>query len=445
MDITFVRSNTEVVKQNQTKRFCDPNIVDQILTVDETCKQTAYQINVISALRNKLSKQIRNASNDELSEIPNEKNPTQVMGWLSEENLIGTLTKNQIKKASIILATLLDTVKLENKNSIDTRTNMLSTLGNMLHENTPINNNEDFNTIVCEKKYDTTTLPTTLLNHVELCYKLDIIDTQKGSNISGNRGYFLKGVGVRLNLALLTYAIDFLSTRGYTAMQTPHFMNGDVMAKLCQLSDFNETLYKLEGEDKYMIATSEQPLTGYNMNSQFARKQLPIKYAGLSSCYRKETGSHGKDTLGIFRVHQFEKIEQLCITEPEKSWDMMESMITACKEFYDSLGLSYRVINIVSGALNNAASMKYDLEGFFAGSNTYRELVSCSNCTDYFSKKLNIKIGDSIPVHILNSTLCANTRTLCCILENYQRDGYVEVPQVLVPYMGGVTKLQFAN
>ena len=186
------------------------------------------------------------------------------------------------------------------------------------------------------------------------------------------------------------------------------------------------------------------------MGEWLGEKDLPLKYTGFSTNFRKEAGAHGKDTWGIFRVHQFDKVEQFVICKPEESWDMHEYMIKNSREFYESLNLPYRVVNIVSGALNNAAAKKYDLEGWFPGYGTYRELVSCSNCTDYQSRAMEIRCGatkksneEKKYVHMLNSTLCALTRTLCCILENYQTPEGVKVPEALLPYMGGIDFLPF--
>ncbi|KAG7536652.1 Aminoacyl-tRNA synthetase class II [Arabidopsis suecica] len=227
------------------------------------------------------------------------------------------------------------------------------------------------------------------------------------------------------------------------------------MAKCAQLSQFDEELYKVIGEgdhdEKYLIATAEQPLCAYHQNEWINPSELPIRYAGYSTCFRKEAGSHGRDTLGIFRVHQFEKVEQFCITSPNDSWVMLEEMLNNSEEFYQSLKLPYRVVSVVSGALNNAAAKKYDLEGWFPSSETYRELVSCSNCTDYQSRRLGIRYGHKKSnemtknkyVHMLNSTLTATQRTICCILENYQREDGVDIPEVLQPFMGGVTFLPF--
>ena len=225
------------------------------------------------------------------------------------------------------------------------------------------------------------------------------------------------------------------------------------MAGVAQLEDFDEELYHVlgeEGDEKYLIATSEQPICGYHMNEWLDEKELPLKYTGFSTNFRKEAGAHGKDTWGIFRVHQFDKVEQFVICKPEDSWDMHEYMIQNSREFYESLNLPYRVVNVVSGALNNAAAKKYDLEGWFPGYKAYRELVSCSNCTDYQSRAMEIRCGatkktneEKRYVHMLNSTLCALTRTLCCILENYQTPEGVNVPEPLQPLMGGITFLPF--
>ena len=205
-------------------------------------------------------------------------------------------------------------------------------------------------------------------------------------------------------------------------------------------------------DDKYLIATSEQPLCAFHRSEWVAEKELPKRYAGFSTCFRKEAGSHGRDTWGIFRVHQFEKIEQFVVCEPEKSKEMHTEMIAACEDFYKSLGISYRVVNIVSGELNNAAAIKYDLEGWFPTLARYRELVSCSNCTDYQARAMEVRCGgkklnerEKKFCHFLNSTLCATTRTICAILENYQTPEGVKVPEVLVPYMGGRTFMPFTR
>ena len=272
-----------------------------------------------------------------------------------------------------------------------------------------------------------------------------------GAKIVGHRGYFLTNDGIDLNQALISYGLDFLRSRGYKKIQPPFMMNRDQMAKTAQLEQFDEELYKVIAaeDEKYLIATSEQPISAYHSEEWFdsPETQLPIKYAGYSTCFRKEAGSAGRDMWGIFRVHQFEKVEQFCITEPEKSWEMFETMVANSEAFYQSLKIPYRVVAIVSGALNLAAAQKFDLEAWFPFQGAYKELVSCSNCTDYRecstrlllvqfqqtfikmieSRRLEVRCGlktkdqaRKVYVHMLNGTLCATERALCCIVENYQ-------------------------
>lgn len=247
-------------------------------------------------------------------------------------------------------------------------------------------------------------------------------------------------------------------------------MNKDMMAKTAQLDQFDEELYKVIADDdeKYLIATSEQPISAYHSGEWFEspETQLPLRYAGYSTCFRKEAGSAGRDMWGIFRVHQFEKVEQFCITSPDKSWEALDQMIATSEEFYQSLGIPYRVVAIVSGALNLAAAQKYDLEAWFPFQGAYKELVSCSNCTDYRaslipyyvldstdtdissryleSRRLEVRCGlknkdqaRKVYVHMLNGTLCATERALCCLVENYQTPEGLVIPEVLRPYMQG--------
>lgn len=391
-------------------------------------------------------------------------------GIIQLSRLIGTYTDNfnikipdddPLLVRSGVYLTGINVGHLSNGFSYDSLFNTLfKMIGNLVHDDVPIYKDEENNVLIPDISHkidasvdlsvDPLVDPTfggyVKVSHVELCNKLDILDRDAGIRIAGNRGYFLKGHGVRLNMALMMYAIEFLSDRDYTPISTPQFMTSESLQNICQFGDYKDTLYNVD-HDKYLIATSEQPLTALHHNRTFDKDQLPIKYAGTSTCFRKEAGRDGHDTLGIFRVHQFEKIEQFCITNPtdNASDNMFINMLQNATDFYDSLGLSYRVINIVSGALNLGASKKYDIEGYFEGSGTYRELVSCSNCTDYFSKRLGIKNHKGEYVHMLNSTLCANTRTLCCILEKYQTAEGILVPPVLRKYMGNLKIIPYTQ
>lgn len=357
------------------------------------------------------------------------------------------LTIAQIKK----LRTFIDEAIVENEKQLQqnesTRNSALREVGNWLHESVPVSNDEDENGIErtwgdCEtkKKY----------SHVDLIHMIDGMNGEKGAVVSGGRGYFLTGPAVFLEQALIQHALHILFDKGYTPLYTPFFMRKEVMQEVAQLSQFDEELYKVVGkgqektedsDEKYLIATSEQPIAAYHRDEWIPEASLPIKYAGLSTCFRQEVGSHGRDTRGIFRVHQFEKIEQFVLTSPHdnKSWEMMDEMIGNAEHFCQSLEIPYRVVNIVSGALNHAASKKLDLEAWFGGSGAFRELVSCSNCLDYQARRLLVRYGMTKKmnanidfVHMLNATMCATTRVICAILETHQTETGVKVSWKIV-------------
>jgi len=323
-----------------------------------------------------------------------------------------------------------------------------SKVGNLVHDSVPIDDNEDNNKV--ERTWGTIepreiTGKPGFGHHHEVLSWIGGYDPERGSKVAGHRGYFLKGYGVLLNQALIHYGTKFLKNKGYDPVQPPYFMKREIMSETAQLSDFDDQLYKLEGDPEpyYLIATSEQPISAMYRNEWLEPQDLPLKYSGSSPCFRKEAGAHGKDTWGIFRVHQFEKVEQFIICSPEESWKYHEEMINVAEEFYKSLNLPYRVINIVSGALNDAAAKKFDLEAWFPGYGAYRELVSCSNCTDYQSRSINVRLrtdktksDEKKYVHMLNGTLCATERTMCCLLENYQTETGVIVPEVLRAFVG---------
>jgi seryl-tRNA synthetase len=318
-------------------------------------------------------------------------------------------------------------------------------IGNIVDDEVPISEKEEDNLLISEEGL----IPSfnfTPSNHVDLIEGIDGAEFKKAAEISGSRFYYLKADMVYLNMALLKFAVDILSEKGYIPFQTPFFIKHDVIKETAELADFEETLYKIDGEDLFLIATSEQTLAALHRGEIIDEKTLPRKYCGISSCFRKEAGSHGRDTLGIFRVHQFEKIEQFIFCNEEDSKDMHQNILENAELIYKKLGLPYRIVSIVSAELNDNASKKYDIEGWFPGSNTYRELVSCTNCKDYQARKLNARYGihgdsESLKMcHTLNSTAIATERTICCILENYQQeDGTILIPEVLIPYMNGKT------
>ncbi len=334
---------------------------------------------------------------------------------------------------------------------------LLCKIGNLVHNSVPVSDDEENNVVYRSFGLDSKRTEEGLPNHVDLIAMLDIADTERGTDVAGGRGYFLKGAGVLLNQAMINYAIAFLAARGHTPLATPFFMRKDRMAECAQLADFDEQLYKVsgEGDDKYLIATSEQTCCSYLRKRWIQPKELPMRFAGYSTCFRKEAGSHGRDTLGIFRVHQFEKVEQFVAVSPdgEDSWEEMERLLANSEAFYQSLGIPYHVVNIVSGELNDAAAKKYDLEAWFPSSKTFRELVSCSNCTDFQSRRLEVRCGapgkgpekKKSYVHLLNSTLTATERSLCCLIENWQTPEGLVVPPALRPYMCGIEFVPFVK
>ncbi|KAF5911050.1 serine--tRNA ligase, cytoplasmic isoform X1 [Diceros bicornis minor] len=467
-----------LIRETQEKRFKDPGLVDQLVKADGEWRRCRFRADNLNKLKNLCSKTIGEKMKKK-EPVGDESIPENVLNL--DDLTADTLTNlkvSQIKKVRLLIDEAIlkcdaERIKLEAE-----RFENLREIGNLLHPSVPISNDEDADNKVeriwgdctVRKKY----------SHVDLVVMVDGFEGEKGAVVAGSRGYFLKGVLVFLEQALIQYALRTLRNRGYTPIYTPFFMRKEVMQEVAQLSQFDEELYKVIGkgseksddnsyDEKYLIATSEQPIAALHRDEWLRPEDLPIKYAGLSTCFRQEVGSHGRDTRGIFRVHQFEKIEQFVYSSPHdnKSWEMFEEMIATAEEFYQSLGIPYHIVNIVSGSLNHAASKKLDLEAWFPGSGAFRELVSCSNCTDYQARRLRIRYGQtkkmmdkiknnphlstqnkseamsslfSSPkkvefVHMLNATMCATTRTICAILENYQTEKGIIVPEKLKEFM----------
>jgi seryl-tRNA synthetase len=277
--------------------------------------------------------------------------------------------------------------------------------------------------------------------HNELIELNKWVELSRAAKITGSRFYFLKGDLARLDLALQTYAIDFLIEREYTLVQPPAMMNRDAYEGVTDLNDFETVMYGVEPDGYYMIATSEHPLTAMHMGEVIEPSLLPIKMVGVSPCFRREVGAHGQSDKGIWRVHQFTKIEQIIITHPDDSWEHHEDLLNNCIELWTSLGLHYEVVNICTGDMGTVASKKYDLEAWLPGAGEYKEVVSCSNCTDYQANRLKMRYrtpDGNDTVHTLNSTAVATSRALVAIMEQYQlEDGRVMIPKPLQKLMGG--------
>ena len=269
--------------------------------------------------------------------------------------------------------------------------------------------------------------------------KYNLADIERAGKIAGSRFYFLKNRLFKLELALINYGVDFLSQRNFTVMEPPFMINYASMSGATDIETFKESLYKIEGDDLYLIATAEHPLASMLSGEILEESELPLRVSGVSPCFRREAGAHGRDTKGIFRVHQFNKIEQFIYCRPEESWDFFDELVKNSEDIYKSLGLPYRIVNICSGDLGSLAARKYDIEVWYPSQGKFREVVSASNDTDYQARSLNIryraKEGNKF-VHTLNSTAIATERVLVAIMENFQEDDYIKVPDVLVPYTG---------
>ncbi|XP_033008389.1 serine--tRNA ligase, cytoplasmic [Lacerta agilis] len=444
----------ELVRETQRKRFKDPALVDELVAADGAWRRCRFRADNLNKLKNLCSKTIGEkmkkkepVGNDD--HIPEN---AQNLDELTADILAG-LQVSQIKKVRLLIDEAILNCDEERLKLEAERFENLREIGNLLHPSVPISNDEDADNKV-ERLWGDCTVRKKY-SHVDLVVMVDGYEGEKGAIVAGSRGYFLKGALVFLEQALIQYALQTLLSKGYTPVYTPFFMRKEVMQEVAQLSQFDEELYKVLGkgseksddntiDEKYLIATSEQPIAALHRDEWLKPEDLPIKYAGLSTCFRQEVGSHGRDTRGIFRVHQFEKIEQFVYASPHdnKSWEMFDEMIAAAEEFYQSLGIPYHIVNIVSGSLNHAASKKLDLEAWFPGSGAFRELVSCSNCTDYQARRLRIRYGqtkkmmDKVEfVHMLNATMCATTRAICAILENYQTEEGIIVPEKLRDFM----------
>ena len=318
---------------------------------------------------------------------------------------------------------------------------LIMSLPNLVSSSVPVGANEQDNVVIrsigAPSKFDFAPL-----DHVDLGTRLDLFDIERAAKISGSRFYFLKNVLVKLNIGLLQYALDYLNDQGYVPVQPPYMIRREPMEGAVILEDFEHVIYKIHGEDLHMIGTSEHAMAAMHMDEILDGASLPLRYAGISPCFRKEAGAHGKDTKGIFRVHHFDKVEQFMFTRPEDSEKEHQKMVELAEKFYEGLGIPIRTVLLCTGDMGKTSSKTYDIEAWMPGQDAYREIVSSSNCLDYQSRRLRIRFRDRPDeetrlVHTLNSTLVATGRTLVAIIENFQRaDGTIRIPDPLKKYVG---------
>ena len=411
IDIKLIRENPELVKSSQRGRGEDESIVDALIEIDGKRREAISAFETVRAEQNLLSKSVGAAKGDE-----------KVALLEKAKGLAAQVKEADAKRAELEAATNV----------------IAKQLSNVLDPDAPIGGEEDFKVIehVGEpRKFDFEPK-----DHVELGKLLGAIDTERGAKVAGARSYYLTGPGALLELALINYAIQQATKAGFIPVIPPVLVNPPAMEGTGFLGQAAENVYHIEKDDVYLVGTSEVPLAAYHMDETLDAAKLPIRYTGYSPCFRREAGTYGKDTRGIIRVHQFEKVEMFVFTTPEDAKEEHKRLLQWEKDFLNAMGIPYRVLDIASGDLGSSANRKFDIEAWIPTQNAYREVTSTSNCTEFQARRLNIRMKDengTRPLATLNGTLVAVPRMIVAILENNQNaDGSVNVPAVLQPYMG---------
>ncbi|NLM30787.1 MAG: serine--tRNA ligase [Methanomicrobiales archaeon] len=420
LELKFVRAHPEIVRADLTKRGDTEKLawVDEVLEMDRRARELTVAIGDLRNRRNVISREINRARK------------------------AGADTAALIAEAADLPARIRE-VEAERDTLSEGIRYRLMRLPNILHESVPVGKDDTENVEI--RRWGEPRVPAfDLKNHGALAVENDWADFERATKISGAGFYFLKGRLALLDMALQRFAMDLLVARGYTPIIPPYMMNRAAYEGVTDLADFENVMYKIEDEDEYLIATSEHPMAAMYCDEIFEEKDLPLRLAGVSPCFRREIGSHGLDTKGLFRVHQFHKIEQFIYATPDQSWPLHEELLANAEEVFQQLGLPYRVVSICTGDIGTVAAKKYDIEVWMPREERYREVVSCSNCTAYQAVRLNIRVRDPVEftskrfAHTLNSTAIATSRTIRAILENYQDEGgSVTIPEPLRPYLYG--------
>ncbi len=412
IDIKFLRENPDVVRASQKGRGEDVTLVDQVMAIDEKRRVAINEFELLRAEQNTLSKSVGAAKGDEKTKLLE-----------SAKDLANRVKSADLKRAELEAQT--QAVALQ--------------LSNILDPNTPIGKEEDFVIIehVGTPREFSDFEPK---DHVELGKLLGAIDTERGAKVSGSRSYYLTGVGALLEFALVNYAISSAVKAGFTPVIPPVLVNPPAMEGTGFLGQAAENVYHLEKDGMYLVGTSEVPLAAYHMDEVLPVEKLPLRYAGYSTCFRREAGTYGKDTRGIIRVHQFDKVEMFSFCHPDQALEEHKRLLEWEKDFLNAMEIPYRVIDVASGDLGSSANRKFDIEAWIPTQKAYREVTSTSNCTEFQARRLNIRFKDSDGIRAvatLNGTLVAIPRMIVAILENHQNaDGSVNVPQALQAFLG---------
>ncbi len=411
IDVKFLRDNPDVVRASQKGRGEDPTIVDQVLASDEIRRAAINEFEALRAEQNTLSKAVASAKGDEKSAL------------LENSKALA----DKVKKADSKRAELEDVTR-----------KLVMQISNVLDPAAPIGKEEDF--VVIEHVGTPRIFDFEAKDHVELGKLLGAIDTERGAKVAGSRSYYLTGSGAMLEFALVNFAIASAVKAGFTPVIPPVLVNPVAMEGTGFLGQAAENVYHLEKDDVYLVGTSEVPLAAFHMDEVLPAEKLPIRYAGYSSCFRREAGTYGKDTRGIIRVHQFDKVEMFSFCHPDQAQEEHKRLLQWEKDFLNAMEIPYRVIDVASGDLGSSANRKFDCEAWIPTQNAYREVTSTSNCTEFQARRLNIRFKDADgtkAVATLNGTLVAIPRMIVAILENHQNaDGTVNVPKALQPFLG---------
>lgn len=422
LDMNMFRENKNIILADHDKRNIPYDNINEVIRLDKEWRKARYESDVLRKERNEAARGIAAAKKNNDAE--------EVERIMKEVATIGS----KIEKLGILADEFLEK-----------RDALRMKIPNILHESVPVGENDQKNTLhsLHGNKIE---LDFSAKTHNEILEENAWVDLDRGAKVTGSRFYFLKGDLARLELALQVYSSNFLIDRGYTLIQPPLMMNKDSYEGVTDLDDFETVMYGTQPDGYYLIATSEHPLTAMRMKEIIEPSELPIKLVGISQCFRREVGAHGLSDKGIWRVHQFTKIEQVIICQPNESWELHEELLKNAIDLWDSLDLHYRVVNICTGDMGTVASKKYDLEAWLPGAKEYKEVVSCSNCTDYQANRLQMRYRTpegNATVHTLNSTAIATSRALVAIMEQYQnKDGRIAIPKVLQPLMSNQKYLQ---
>ena len=418
LDMKIVRQDPEKIQKMLRDRYVEFDL-DSLLDLDKKRREYILSTDDLRKKKNEMSLKI------------------------AEAKKAGQDADKIIQEMQLVSRQLTELEETQNKTELE-YSKLILTLPNIFDQTVPIGEDDSANKEV-KKWGNIPKFDFQVSDHIDITQKLNLVDLQRAAKTAGARFYYLRGDLVKLNQSLIQFALDFLDDKGFTLFQPPYMINKKSMEGAIIAEDFKDVIYKIDDEDLYLIGTAEHAMASMYADEILDGASFPMRCAAISPCFRKEAGAHGKDQKGIFRVHQFEKVEQFVFSRPEDSWKEHEKMIAITEEFFQKLEIPYRVVLLSSGDMGKISAKTYDLETWMAGQNAYRETASCSNCLEYQARRLKIRFRDRTNedtkyVHTLNSTLVATERTMVAIIENFQtKDGHIEIPRELQKYVGKKT------